>query len=166
MGGEEKIDFFPQWKPPQGVVEEEEEEEEQYMTIDEDGRPYIAVRRKLRDKQEKEGQEWRPMQGVVEENKEEEEQYMTIGEDGRPYIAVRTRQRQDNRDSNGLQMSRHTEEERNEVEEEEEITKIEEEEEDKEMKDLFREYQENAKPNAETLQVLIKTLWRRRLETR
>ena len=69
MEGEEKIVFFPQWKPPQGVVEEEEEEEEQYMTIDEDGRPYIAVRRKLGDKQEKEGQEWRPMQWVVDKTK-------------------------------------------------------------------------------------------------
>ena len=108
MGGEEKIDFFPQWKPPKGVVEEEEEEEEQHMTIDENGRPYISVRRKLRDKQEKEGQEWRPMQGVVEENKEEEEQYMTIREDGRPYIAVRIRKRQDNVDSKGSQTSRHT----------------------------------------------------------
>ena len=55
-GEEEKIDFFPQWKHSQGVVEEEEEEEEQYMTIDEDGRPYIAVRRKRRNEQEKEGQ--------------------------------------------------------------------------------------------------------------
>ena len=38
---------------------EENEEEEQYMTVDKDGRPYIAVRRKQGDKQEKEEQEWR-----------------------------------------------------------------------------------------------------------
>ena len=62
------------------------------MTVDEDGRPYIPVRRKLGDKQEKEEQEWRPPQGVVEENEEEEEQYTTIDEDGRPYIAVQRRQ--------------------------------------------------------------------------
>ena len=42
---EEKIDFFPAWKPAQGVMKNTEEEE-QYMTIGEDGRPYIALRRK------------------------------------------------------------------------------------------------------------------------
>ena len=36
---EEKIDFSPQWKPPQGVIEETEEEEEQNITTGEDGRP-------------------------------------------------------------------------------------------------------------------------------
>ena len=36
-----KVDFFPQWKPQQGVVEEPEEEEE-YLSLGEDGRPYIT----------------------------------------------------------------------------------------------------------------------------
>ena len=40
-----KVDFFPQWKPQQGVVEEPEEEEE-YLSIGENGRPYIAFRKK------------------------------------------------------------------------------------------------------------------------
>ena len=39
---EEKINFFPTWKPAQGVTDNTEDEE-QYMTIGEDGRPYIAV---------------------------------------------------------------------------------------------------------------------------
>ena len=51
MGEEEKTDFFPQWKPPQGGVEETKEGE-QYMTTGEDGRPYIAVRRRQEDKKE------------------------------------------------------------------------------------------------------------------
>ena len=42
---EKKVDFFPKWQPRQGVVEETEEEEE-YLTIGEDGRPYIAFRKK------------------------------------------------------------------------------------------------------------------------
>ena len=59
----------------------EENEEEQYMTVDEDGRPYIAVRRKQGDKQEKEEQEWRTEIGqekaeqLIGEETEEEEQY-------------------------------------------------------------------------------------------
>ena len=62
-------------------VIEENEEEEQYMTVDEDGRPYIAVRRKQGDKQEKEEQEWRTEIGqekaeqLIGEETEEEEQY-------------------------------------------------------------------------------------------
>ena len=42
---EEEIDFFPQWKPQQGVIGETKEEEE-YLVLGEDGRSYIAVRRK------------------------------------------------------------------------------------------------------------------------
>ena len=38
-------DFFPQWKPQQGIVEEAVEEEE-YLSVGEDGRPYIALRKK------------------------------------------------------------------------------------------------------------------------
>ena len=75
---------------------------------------------------------------------------MTIGEDGRPYIAVRRRQRQDIQGSQTLSTR---EEERNEVCEEEEVTKVKEEE-DKEMENLIRDYQENARPNAETLKLL------------
>ena len=64
------------------------------MTIGEDGRPYIAVRRKTEEEKEKvqggdtqirfnQWEEEGPRQGG--KNKaEEEEQYMTIGEDGRP----------------------------------------------------------------------------------
>ena len=80
MGEEEKIDFFLQWQPPQGVIEENEEEE-QYMTVDKDGRPYIAVNRKQGVKQEKEEQEWRTEIGqekaeqLIGEETEEEEQY-------------------------------------------------------------------------------------------
>ena len=40
-----KVDFFPQGKSQQGVVEEMEEEEE-YLAIGEDRRPYITVRKK------------------------------------------------------------------------------------------------------------------------
>ena len=87
MGEEEKIDFFPQWQPPQGVVEETEEGE-QYMTTGEDGRPYIAVRMRQEDKKENKVHKERKEQRVIVENKEEE-QYMTVDEDGRPYIAVR-----------------------------------------------------------------------------
>ena len=50
-----KVDFFPQGKSQQGVVEETEEEEE-YLARGEDGRPYIAVRKKQeirRDDQKK-----------------------------------------------------------------------------------------------------------------
>ena len=49
---EEKIDFFPTWKQVQGV-RNDAEEEEQYMTIGEDGRPYIAVRGKTEEEKEK-----------------------------------------------------------------------------------------------------------------
>ena len=90
MGEEEKIDFFPQWQPLQGVVEETEEGE-QYMTTGEDGRPYIAVRMRQEDKKENKVHKERKEQRVIEEN-EEEEQYMTVDEDGRPYIAVRRKQ--------------------------------------------------------------------------
>ena len=40
-----EVDFFQQGKSQQGVVEETEEEEE-YLTIGEDGRPYMAIRKK------------------------------------------------------------------------------------------------------------------------
>ena len=40
-----KVDFFPQWTPQQGVVKETEEEEG-YLSVGEDGRPYIALRKK------------------------------------------------------------------------------------------------------------------------
>ena len=67
---EEKIDFFPQWKPPQGgVVEENEEEEEQYMTIGEDGRPYIAVR--IRQRQENVDNQGLQMPSHIEEERNE-----------------------------------------------------------------------------------------------
>ena len=36
-----KVDFSPQWKPQQGVVEETEQKEE-YLSVGEEGRPYIA----------------------------------------------------------------------------------------------------------------------------
>ena len=59
------------------------------MTVDEDGRPYIAVRMKQRDKQENEEQEWRTEIGWgktqekteqrIREETKEEEQYMTNG---------------------------------------------------------------------------------------
>ena len=48
---EGRINFFPTWKPAQGV-KNNAEEEEQYMTIGEDGRPYIAVRRKPEEEKE------------------------------------------------------------------------------------------------------------------
>ena len=97
-----KIDFFPQWKPQQGVVEETEKEEE-YLSVGEDGRPYIALRKKqeigqeqrkpILDEEEKVDffPQWKPKQGVVEET-EEEEGYLSVGEDGRPYIALRKKQ--------------------------------------------------------------------------
>ena len=74
--------------------------------------------------------EERTEQRVIEEN-EEEEQYMTIDEDGRPYIAVRRKQGDKQRND-------------------EEVKKIEEE----DMENLIREYQENARPSTETVQVL------------
>ena len=49
---EGRIDFFPTWKPVQGV-KNNAEEEEQDMTIGEDGRPYISVRRKTEEEKEK-----------------------------------------------------------------------------------------------------------------
>ena len=49
---EGRIYFFPTWKPAQGV-KNNAEEGEQYMTIGEDGRPYIAVRRKTEEEKEK-----------------------------------------------------------------------------------------------------------------
>ena len=54
------------------------------MTIGETGRPYIAVRRKVKEEKKVQGR-------AAQENKaiDEGEQYMIIGEDGRPYIAVR-----------------------------------------------------------------------------
>ena len=42
---EKKIDFYPQWKPQQGVREEEEEGKE-YMSEGEDVRPCIKLRKK------------------------------------------------------------------------------------------------------------------------
>ena len=99
LGEEKKIDFFPQWKQLQGVVEEDKEEE-QYMTVDENWRLYIAVRRRQRDKQEKEEREWgteirkEKVEQMIEEETEEEEYYMTIREDGRSYIIVRIRHSQ------------------------------------------------------------------------
>ena len=162
---EKKIDFFPQWKTPQGVIEETEEEE-QYMTIGEDGRPYIAVRMKQGGKQENEEQEWRTEieQGETqkddytrrrqEEVVEEEEQFMTIGEDGRPYIAVRIRQRDkiENMEPKGAKTTNPREEEIHKIGDEEEVTIIEEE--DAEMEDLIREYRKNARPSKETIQLL------------
>ena len=65
---EEKIDFFPAWKPVQGVMKNTEEEE-QYMTIGEDGRPYIAVRRKQEERKENEQEEANPM---ISNQREEE----------------------------------------------------------------------------------------------
>ena len=97
-----KIDFFPQWKPQQGVVEETEKEEE-YLSVGEDGRPYIALRKKqeigqeqrkpILDEEEKVDffPQWKSKQGVVEET-EEEEGYLSVGKDGRPYIALRKKQ--------------------------------------------------------------------------
>ena len=87
------------WRTEQRLIEEYEEEEEQYKTIDEDGRPYIAVRMKQGDKQENKEQEWRTEKGqgnaqekteqrIIEETKEEE-QYMTIGEDGRLWLCLK-----------------------------------------------------------------------------
>ena len=55
-------------------------------------------------------------------------------------------------DNQGAKTTSPIEEERNKVWEEEEVTKIEEEEE--EMENLIREYQENARPSTEIVQVL------------
>ena len=98
-----KVDFFPPWKPQQGVVEEPEGEEE-YLSIGEYGRPYIALRKKQEIRreegrkpvldEEKKGDifpKWQPQLGVVEDN-EEEEGYLTVGADGRPYIALKRKQ--------------------------------------------------------------------------
>ena len=95
-----KVNFFPLWKPQQGVVEEPEDEEE-YLSLREDERPYIALRKKqeirreeprkpVLDEEKKEDffPKWQPQMGVVEDN-EEEEGNLTLGEDGRPYIALR-----------------------------------------------------------------------------
>ena len=103
---EGRIDFFPTWKPAQGV-KNNAEEEEQYMTIGEDGRPYIAVRRKTEEEKEKvqEGATQTVFKQQEEEDgMEEEEQYLTIGADGRPYIAVRIKR------GNELEKTRRSEE--------------------------------------------------------
>ena len=93
----------PQLKPQQGVVEETEEEEE-YLSVVEDGRAYIALRKKqeigreeqrnpVLDKEKKVDffSKWQPQLGVVEVN-EEEEGYLTMGEDLRTYNALKRKQ--------------------------------------------------------------------------
>ena len=65
------------------------------MTLGEDGRPYIAVRRKQEERKENKQERVKPTISDQREEKdviEEKEQYLTIGEDGRPYIAVRIKQ--------------------------------------------------------------------------
>ena len=75
---EKKIDFYPQWKPQQGVREEEEGEE--YLSVGEDGRPYIKLRRKQTiGRNRKKAEEICRPEG-------EREEYLSEGEDGRPCI--------------------------------------------------------------------------------
>ena len=66
-------------------VVEEMEEKEKYLAIGEDGRPWIAVRKKQEIRRE-DSKKPVSQQGVAEEVDEEKE-YLAIGEDGRPYIA-------------------------------------------------------------------------------
>ena len=145
---EGRIDFFPTWKPAQGV-KNNAEEEEQYMTIGEDGRPYIAVRRKTEEEKEKVQEE--VIHAVFSQREEEdwieeEEQYLTIGADGRPYIAVRSIR------INKLEEQEQSKEVRPEARKKEEVTAMKEE--DEESERLVREYQRNAIPDKSDLRLM------------
>ena len=70
---EKRIDFYPRWKPQQGVREEEEEGEE-YLSKGEDRRPYIKLRRKQ----------------TIGRNRKEAEDIMQTGR-GRRRILIRRR---------------------------------------------------------------------------
>ena len=144
-------------------VKNNAEEEEQYMTIGEDGRPYIAVRRKTEEEKEKiqEGATHTVFkQREEEDGMEEEEQYMTIGADGRPYIAVRIKRGSKLKENNRseevgqreVQRTDTTKIEDADVRIEEGVTVIEEE--DEETESLIREYQRNAIPDAYNLKLV------------
>ena len=143
----------------QGLIQEMEEEE-QYMTFGEDGRPYIAVRRKQEERKENEQERVKPAISdpqAEEDVIEEEEQYLTIGKDGRPYIAVRIKR------SNKLESTRVSVDvdmrelkttvspgiEDADVGIEEEVINI-----DEETESLIRKYQRSAIPESYNLRLI------------
>ena len=133
------------------------------MTVGEDGRPYIAVRRKMEE--EKEKVQGRATQENLDQNAEadwmeEEEQYLTTGADRRPYIAVRRKlgnkpgenRKKEEIVQGGVKIADSLGVEDADVKIGEGVTQVEEE--DGEIDSFIRDYQQNAVPETWDLRLM------------